>query len=463
MCNPLIFQDILSRNQILSDPTEVAPYAQDWARDFTGNASAVLLPKSTEEVQSIVLRARQEAIALIPSGGRTGLCGGATATNKEAILSLEKMNTILSIEPTEQTVQCQAGVVTQQLHDALAEHKLSFPVSLASQGSSQIGGNVSTNAGGIHVLKYGTTRQWVLGLTIVTGEGKILHTGKKLYKDQTGYDLRALFIGAEGTLGIITELTLAVTTLPQHYTRVLCATDTLSDLLSTLRAARSKIPDLSAFEFFSEDALSLVLTHHAHKRPFPKSYPYYGLIELEKETATALEELEPVLTPLLENGTMKDAVVSQSMLQAQELLELRELVGETLSTHYQPHKNDLSVPVSQIEEFIDEANNYFQEEFPAFHPIYFGHLGDGNIHLNIPKPSKLEANEFFKLAHKADKGIFEILTRRGGSISAEHGIGLLKKDYLHYSRTEEELAYMRAIKAVFDPDNILNPGKIFDV
>ena len=462
MHNQSVFQDILPSERILTSPREVAPYSQDWTRDFSGDASVVLFPKTTEEVQAIVLRAREAKISLIPSGGRTGLCGGATATKREAIVSLEKMNTILSIEPTEQTVQCQAGVITQQLHDALAEHQLSFPIRLASQGSSQIGGNVSTNAGGIHVMKYGTTRQWVLGLTVVTGEGTILRTGKKLYKDQTGYDLRALFVGAEGTLGIITELTLAVTTLPHDFTRVLCAAESLTDLLSILRTTRSEIPDLSAFEFFSEEALSLVLQHHPHQRPFTQAFPYYGLIELEKETASALDELEPVLAPLLESGIMKDAVVSQSTQQANEFLELRELVGETLSSHYQPHKNDLSVPVAAVEEFITEANTFFQRDYPLFSPIYFGHLGDGNIHLNIPRPKELEASEFFTLAHKADEEIFQILTRLGGSISAEHGIGLLKKDYLHFSRSEEELAYMRALKGVFDPDNIMNPGKIFN-
>ncbi|MCB0333458.1 MAG: FAD-binding oxidoreductase [Bdellovibrionales bacterium] len=462
MHNQSVFQDILPSERILTSPREVAPYSQDWTRDFSGDASVVLFPKTTEEVQAIVLRAREAKISLIPSGGRTGLCGGATATKREAIVSLEKMNTILSIEPTEQTVQCQAGVITQQLHDALAEHQLSFPIRLASQGSSQIGGNVSTNAGGIHVMKYGTTRQWVLGLTVVTGEGTILRTGKKLYKDQTGYDLRALFVGAEGTLGIITELTLAVTTLPHDFTRVLCAAESLTDLLSILRTTRSEIPDLSAFEFFSEEALSLVLQHHHHQRPFTQAFPYYGLIELEKETASALDELEPVLAPLLESGIMKDAVVSQSTQQANEFLELRELVGETLSSHYQPHKNDLSVPVAAVEEFITEANTFFQRDYPLFSPIYFGHLGDGNIHLNIPRPKELEASEFFTLAHKADEEIFQILTRLGGSISAEHGIGLLKKDYLHFSRSEEELAYMRALKGVFDPDNIMNPGKIFN-
>lgn len=454
-------REFLSEDQVVTDPKNVEPYANDWTKGFTGNASVVILPRSTEEIQKIVLCAREHQVALVPSGGRTSLAASATATNGEAVLSLEKMNRIIEIEPTEQTITCQAGVITQQLQEAVKEHGLMFPVSLASQGSSQIGGNVSTNAGGIHVIKYGCTRKWVLGLTVVTGEGKILQTGGKLYKDQTGYDLRNLFVGAEGTLGVISEVTLALTQQPADLTRILCGVPSFSALLELMRRSRAALPDISAFEFFTERALSIVLKHHPLRDPFSERHPFYGLIEIEESPEQCLDAIEQLCGPLLEDETISDVVISQNSQQADEFMKLRELIGETLSTHYSPHKDDLSIPVGKLEVFLDRLDTLLKKEFPQFEPVHFGHLGDGNIHLNIPKPEGIEREAFTELAHQADFKIYGLLAELGGSVSAEHGIGLLKRDFLHFSRSEDEIQYMKAVKKIFDPDGILNPGKIF--
>ena len=346
-----LFSSILDPTRVSANTEDRLVYGSDTSRNFKGEASLVVFPKTTEEVAEIVLAARKHSLALIPSGGRTGLCGGATALNGEVVVSLEKMNSILEIRPVDRFAFCQAGVTTQKLKEALAEYGLDFPVSLASQGTSQLGGNVATNAGGIHVLRYGHTREWVKGVTVVTGEGTILRTGKALLKDNTGYDLRSLFIGSEGTLGIITELILSTTSKPNALTRVLCGLRSMNDILSLLAKVRTGVKNLSAFEFFTDRALLHVTSHRALKNPFAEQYPCYVLIELEGDAADLQSALESFFMPLLEDEVIQDVVIAQSSKQSDELMNLREFISETLSSHFVPHKNDISVPVESIPDF----------------------------------------------------------------------------------------------------------------
>ncbi len=451
----------LAPDQILEDEADLTAYGKDTAKDFEGKAAIVLLPKSTEEVQQIVAICRREKFSLVPSGGRTGLCGGAVAANGEVVLSLQKMNKIGEILVDDRMVTCQAGVVTQNLKDALAPYGLTFPISLAAQGSSQIGGNVSTNAGGIHFIRHGGTRSWVLGLTVVTGTGEILRTGRPLYKDNTGYDLKGLFVGSEGTLGIITEVTLALAELSKNPLRLVCASHSIENLLSLLGKLRAEFPVVNAFEFMAEPAIDIVLSHRNLQDPFSERHPYYAYVDIEQCSAEDPEKLEQILMPLIEEELLNDVVIAQSGQQGENLLALREWISETVTSHYSVHKNDISVPVSRIAAFERDLRELFQAEFPQYHLVLFGHLADANIHLNCLKPEHESDELFFQRSHEADLKVSALISQHNGSISAEHGIGLLKKDLIHFTRSEGELNFMRQIKAAFDPDGILNPGKIF--
>jgi FAD/FMN-containing dehydrogenase len=456
-----LFLDFLQPDQVLNSPEELLAYGKDWAKGFKANASLVLLPKSYEQVQQIVKCCYENKIALVPSGGRTGLSAGATATNGEVVLSLEKLNKLISVEPTQRTLTCQAGVITQKIQETAKENGLYFPIDLASAGSSQIGGNVATNAGGLHVIRYGNTRHWILGMKAVTGTGELLELNGELVKNQTGYDLRNLLIGSEGTLGIIVELTLKLAYRPKSFHRALCASDSMENVLSVMGSVREKFERVSAFEFFTKDCIECVLKHHPMRNPFETIHPYYALIEIEDLSESEEEQFQETLLGIFEEERITDVVVAQTSLQSEELMLLRERIGETTSSHYTVHKNDLAVPVRHIADFIREVEERAPLLFPDCPVLLFGHVGDGNLHVNILKSDALEVEDFFELCHKNDHDMFTIIQQFSGSISAEHGVGLLKRDYLQYCRSEAEITLMRGIKKVFDPAGILNPGKIF--
>lgn len=455
-----LFSEILPEDSILTEEGDLSTYGTDSTRDFSGKASIVLLPRTTEEVESIIKSCAQYKIAIIPSGGRTGLCGGATAINREVVLSLQRMNKILDLNTEERIVKVQAGVTTQQIKDYLADYELDFPVSLASQGSSQIGGNIATNAGGIHFIRYGYTRNWVLGVTAVTGNGEILNTGKALYKDNTGYDLRSLFVGSEGTLGVITEAILTVTSKPANLTRVLCSLEDLTSAITLLSKVRKQFPEVRAFEFFTDSAMQKVTTYQDLRNPFSESVPCYVVVELEGKPEDLSTNLEELFMPLIEEELILDVVIAQSSKQSDELMCLREYISETVSHNFIAHKNDISVPVSSIPKFVEQFEELMKKEAPQYENIVFGHLADGNLHLNWLKPEDEDVATFFKNSHRVDKLVLELVSSFHGSISAEHGIGLLKRDKLHLSRSDHEIQLMKNIKQVFDPHGILNPGKV---
>ena len=448
----------LKPNQINQEPQNLLNYGNDWLKQWDGKAGLVLFPKNTQDLQNIVHWARTYQHKLVPSGGRTGLSGGATALQKEVVVSFDKMNRLLEFNPWDRTVTVEAGFITQQLQDLAKEKNLYFPVSFASQGSSQIGGNIATNAGGVHVLRYGNMKRYVVGLEVVTGSGEILKLGKALIKNAVGYPLKDLFIGSEGTLAFISQATLSLVSQPKKPQVFLIALENRDHLLEVFKNFRNEIEPL-AFEFWTNKALKYVLSHGSSKFPLQTQSPFYLLIELEEQDC---EKALSLFEKLYEKNWVKDGTLSQNSTQSQEIWNLRENISESLSAH-QPYKNDVSVRISKMTDFLKDLEKLLSQKYPDFEVVVFGHLGDGNLHINILKPENLSKESFIKECEKAGQALFELVKKYEGSISAEHGVGLLKKDYLSYSCSNEEIQIMKQLKKIFDPDNILNPGKIFDL
>jgi FAD/FMN-containing dehydrogenase len=450
---------LVEPGKVLTDADSLEAYGKDWTRQYAPAPSAIVFPKTTEQVQAIVLWANEHGVALVPSGGRTGLSAAAVAMNGEVVVSFDYMNQILELNVTDRTVRCQPGVITKQLQNHAEENGLYYPVDFASSGSSQIGGNIGTNAGGIKVIRYGMTRNWVSGLKVVTGKGDILELNKDLIKNATGYDLRQLFIGAEGTLGFVVEATMRLDRAPKNLTCMVLGTPDFDSIMPVLHAFHGKL-DLTAFEFFSDKGLARIMARGDVPEPFATKTPFYALLEFEASNEDIANQALATFEHCVEQGWVIDGVMSQSQQQLQNLWKLREYLSETIS-HWTPYKNDISVTVSKVPAFLNEIDAIVGEHYPDFEVVWYGHIGDGNLHLNILKPENLAKEEFFAKCATVNKWVFEIVEKYNGSISAEHGVGLVKRDYLEYSRSPVEIAYMKAVKAVFDPNGIMNPGKIF--
>ena len=447
--------EIFSSNRVKTDAESLQHWGRDWTRSFAVAPRAVVFPESTDEVVALVRLARENNYGLVPSGGRTGLSGGAVAGNGEIVVSFDRMNKVLAFDPADRIVRCEAGVVTQVLQQFAAEHGLFYPVDFASSGSSQIGGNISTNAGGIKVIRYGLTRDWVAGLKVVTGAGEVLELNRGLVKNATGYDLRHLFIGAEGTLGFVVEAEMKLAAAPEPQTVMVLGVPRFQDVLAVLARFQQDI-ELSAFEFFSELALTKVMAHRKLRRPFAAPTAFYALVEFD---AAMSESAAGIFEACVDAGWVTDAVQSQSDAQAKDLWQLREGISESIAP-FTPYKNDVSVRISAVPGFLEEVDRIVNAAYPDFEVCWYGHIGDGNLHLNILKPAALDGAAFFDRCHHISPQIFEIVQRHGGSISAEHGVGLLKKDFLGYTRSAAEIAAMRAMKRLFDPNAIMNPGKL---
>jgi FAD/FMN-containing dehydrogenase len=402
-------------------------------------------------------------VGLVPSGGRTGLSGGATATNGEIVVSLTKMRRMDDVDPIGCTLRVQAGAVLQAVHDHCAPHGLTWPVDLAAKGSCTIGGNIATNAGGVKVIRYGLTRQWVLGLEVVLASGAVLDVGGALEKDNTGIDLRQLFVGSEGTLGIVTEATLKLTKTPGPQTVMVLGVPTITAVLSLFREVRHHSPfTISAYELFSHRCLQHVLSHRNNLRaPFASNPAYYVLIEAD--SCGVAEETDGWLTNVVAKGMVSDGTIALHSGEANQLWALREGIGESLEAHGDFHANDVALPIDRLDAFCADLDRLFERSYPGCEVCVFGHIGDGNLHINILKPAALASATFVDRMHEADVALFSLVKHHRGSISAEHGIGLLKKPFLSYSRSAAELDTMRGIKRVLDPNNVLNPGKIFDL
>ena len=447
--------------QIKTDHESLEHWGKDWTKHFAPAASAIVFPKTTEQVQSIVLLANQHNVVLTPSGGRTGLSAGAVAANGEIVVSLDKMNHIGQFYPADRMVEIEAGVITEQLQQFAESKDLYYPVDFASAGSSQMGGNIGTNAGGIKVIRYGMTRQWIIGLTVVTGKGDILHLNRGMVKNATGYDLRQLFIGSEGTLGFVTHAQIKLERQPQDLNVMVLGMDSFNDVMNVLSAFQAQI-DLTAFEFFDDIAIDKLMAHGQVQEPFESRTKFYTLLEFEAPYEPIMDKAMAIFEDCMEQGWIVDGVMSQSLAQAAELWKLREYISETISV-FTPYKNDVSVLISYVPDFIEEIDHIVSSNYPDFEVCWFGHIGDGNLHLNILKPENMSKDDFFAECKLVNKQVFETVQKYGGSVSAEHGVGMTKKPYLHYSRSETEIDYLRDIKKVFDPNNIMNRGKIFDM
>lgn len=439
-------------------PADIAKYAKDWTSFYEPNASAILFPKTTAEVLAIVVFANKYQIALVPSGGRTGLSGGAVARNQELVVSFEKMNKILAFDPINQTVTVQAGVITEVLQQFAIEKGLYYPVDFASRGSSQIGGNIATNAGGIKVVKYGLTRNWITGLTFVTGGGKCLATNNGLLKNATGYDLRHLAIGSEGTLGMITEAVIQLTRQPKGLTILFLAVNDIAAIIKILEIVRATI-EITAFEFLSNEALTAVLRQTQNKAPFKTASPFYTLIEFENTSEVIIEKVEKMLAFLYKKELIVNDLFGQTASELKTIWTYRERIAESLA-QYDPYKNDISVLPSNIPAFVEAAESLIKQYYPDFQVIWYGHIADGNLHINILKPAHLSKAIFYEKCKTASDLLFKLIQKYKGSVSAEHGVGILKRDFIHYTRSEDELFYMKGIKMLFDPNNIMNPHKM---
>jgi FAD/FMN-containing dehydrogenase len=464
MTHPALIDELktlLDPGKVLTDAASLDAYGKDWTKHFPPAPTAIAFPKTVEQVQAVVRWANARQVALTPSGGRTGLSAAAVAANGEVVVSFDYMNQVIEFNAVDRTVVCQPGVVTAQLQALAEEHGLYYPVDFASAGSSQLGGNIGTNAGGIKVIRYGMTRNWVAGLKVVTGKGDLLELNKDLIKNATGYDLRQLFIGAEGTLGFVVEATMRLDRAPKNLTAMVLGTSDFDSIMPVLHAFQSKL-DLTAFEFFSDKALAKVMGRGDVPAPFESDCPFYALLEFEATTEEVSDDALALFEHCVEQGWVVDGVMSQSEQQLQNLWKLREYISETIS-HWTPYKNDISVTVSKVPAFLKEIDAIVGEFYPDFEIVWFGHIGDGNLHLNILKPENLGKDEFFAKCATVNKWVFETVQKYNGSISAEHGVGMTKRDYLTYSRSPVEIEYMKALKAVFDPNGIMNPGKIFTV
>jgi FAD/FMN-containing dehydrogenase len=444
--------------RLLTDAGDLEHYGRDWTRRWTPAPLAIAQPASIEEVQGIVRWANAHKVAIVPSGGRTGLSGGAVAANGELVLSLARMNRVLGFDAVDRTLTVQPGIALEAVHGAAREHGLIYPVDFAARGSCSIGGNIATNAGGIRVIRYGNTREWIAGLKVVAGNGELLDLNRSLIKNSSGYDFRQLMIGSEGTLGIVVEASLRLTDPPPPSQVMLFALPDMDALMQVFALFRTNL-SLQAFEFFTDVALKHVLAHGA-QRAIDGEHPYYVVTEFDAPDERAQEAALAAFEQGVERGLISDGAIAQSDAQAAALWRLREGITESLAPH-KPYKNDVSVRISAVPAFLHEIQSLLTREYPHIEVVWFGHIGDGNLHINVLKPDALSDVDFIAQCEHVTKLLAQTLQRHGGSISAEHGIGLVKRPYLESTRSVEEIALMRGVKAVFDPNGILNPGKVF--
>ena len=456
---------IVGAGNVLTAADDMAPHLVDWRRRYHGAARCVVRPASTEEVSAVVRVCARAGMAMVPQGGNTSHCGASIPdlSGEAVLISLSRLNKIRALDVANNTITVDAGCVLQTIQDAASKAGRLFPLSLAAEGSCQIGGNLSTNAGGVQVLRYGNTRELTLGLEVVLPNGEVWTGLRGLRKDNTGYDLKQLFIGAEGTLGIITAAVLKLFPLPQATATAWLAIESPQvavDLLSHMQAAFGAT--LTSCELVSDVSLGMVIKHiHGAQSPLASS-PWYLLVELSGagEEGALRIALEGFLEESLENASITDAVLAQSVEQARRLWALRENISEAQKVEGFSIKHDISVPVSRIGEFVERADAALLQAFPGIRIVTFGHVGDGNLHYNQSKPESGENAVFIDSQARVNELVHDIVHSLGGSISAEHGIGQLKRDELLRYKSALEMDMMRTVKRAFDPLGLMNPGKV---
>ncbi|MGO3712383.1 FAD-binding oxidoreductase [Alcaligenes aquatilis] len=444
-------------------------YLEDWRGRYTGTALAVARPATTQEVAQVVRLCAQHRVPIVPQGGNTGLCGGATPDNSATalVLSLERLNKIRSVDTDNDTMVVEAGCILQNVQQAARDHQRLFPLSLAAEGSCTIGGNLATNAGGTQVLRYGNARDLTLGLEVVTAQGEILHGLLGLRKDNTGYDLRNLFIGSEGTLGIITAATIKLYPQPVAACTALLALNTIEDAVQVLALARQGLAaSLTGFELIAGNCLQAVLHCYPDQRmPFQgpaEKAAWYALLELSDSESLehARERFESVIGQALEQDLVQDAVIAETIAQSKALWHLRESIPLAEKTYGKSIKHDVSIPVSVMSQFVHETDKALQEAFPGLENVTFGHLGDGNLHYNVARGTAFTEEELLKRQEEIYALVHDSVHRFNGSISAEHGVGQLKRQLLPRYKDPVSLSLMKQIKTALDPLGIMNPGKV---
>jgi FAD/FMN-containing dehydrogenase len=455
---------IVGATQVLTDTADTAPFVTDWRGRYHGAALCVVRPGDTGEVARVVAACAQEGVAIVPQGGNTGLVGGATPRGGEVLVSLTRLNRIRQVDVDNATITVDAGCTLAAVQAAAANAELLFPLSLAAEGTATIGGNLSTNAGGVQVLRYGNARELALGLEVVLADGRVWDGLRGLRKDNTGYDLKQLFIGAEGTLGLITAAVLKLFPLPRVRLTAWLAVADPAAAVRLLRQLRGRGGErVTAFEIVARPALDLVLRHIPGARdPLAQKHDWQVLVELSDSHADAdLHGLfEAVVADDLAQGHVLDAVVAASEAQAEALWALRENISEAQKREGISIKHDIALPVSRIAEFIARANALLAQNFPGVRIVCFGHIGDGNLHYNQSKAAAQDNADFIERSAAVNRVVHDLVAALGGSISAEHGLGQLKREEILRYKSDVEMVLMRTVKQALDPSGILNPGKL---
>lgn len=445
------------------DPVEIAPHLVEWRSRYQGHSPILLKPATTSKVSEILRICNETRTPIVPQGGNTGLVGGQIPLGGEILLSLERLNCIRQIDTVGMSATVEAGVVLAKLQQAIEEAGAYFPLSLAAEGSCTIGGNLSTNAGGVNVLRYGSARNLVLGLKVVLADGRVLDLLRSLHKDNTGYDLKQLFIGAEGTLGVITAATLRLFPRPvTSETAVVALRDPQSavELLNRLQHATGGL--VSAFELIPRIGIEFVLSHIPDTRdPLAAPSPWYVLVEATSAAAIGLTQaMDSELERDVADGLVTDAAVAKTEAQRAALWRLRESLSEAQKFEGGSIKHDVSVPVGEIPNFLRRGIDAVSTLIPDVRPVPFGHLGDGNIHFNFSVPKGSDNDTFLARWSEVSRVVHDLVHQLGGSISAEHGLGVMKRDEILRYKSADEMDVMRVLKRTLDPNNILNPGKV---
>ncbi|KRB34684.1 MULTISPECIES: FAD-binding oxidoreductase [unclassified Acidovorax] len=452
--------------RLFTEAEEMAPFLTDWRGKWTGTALAVVQPDSPQDVASVMRWCHERRIPVVPQGGNTGLSGGATpdASGRSVVLSLSRLQSVRSVDLQNNTITVDAGVTLLALQEAAQAQGRMFPLSLAAEGSCTIGGNLASNAGGVQVLRYGNARELCLGLEVVTAEGELWNGLRGLRKDNTGYDLRDLYIGSEGTLGIITGATLKLFPQPRSQVVACVAVPAPAQAVELLTFAQARLgAALTAFELMSDTCLQLVEKHVPGSRiPFGERSPWYVLMELsgEMDDTQATSSMESLLEAAFEQSLITDAAPSSSLSQLQALWALRENISEAQGAEGKTIKHDISLPASRIAEFIESTDAGILAQSHLVRLVVFGHLGDGNLHYNLSPAEGSSPADFLALEPAMNRLIHDAVHARGGSISAEHGLGVLRRDESARYKSPVELDLMRRIKAALDPHGLLNPGKL---
>ena len=454
---------IVGEAHVLTSAADIEPFVNDWRGRYRGTARAVVLPGATEEVSAVVRACAQAGTPIVPQGGNTGLCGGAAPAADEIVLSLRRMNRVRAIDAANATITVEAGMPLATLQAEAAAAGLHFPLSLASEGSCTVGGNLSTNAGGTAVLRYGNTRELTLGIEVVLADGRVLPALRGLRKDNTGSDLKQLFIGAEGTLGIVTAAVMKLFPAPRSQATALVAVPSVDAAIALLGRLKHAAADrLVGFELMSAFSLALSRKHLPGAADVLRGHPWYALVQVDDSApgAPLAEALETALAAAVESGEAIDASIAQSKAQADALWALRENISEAQRREGPNIKHDIALPVSAIPAFLHESDAALLQAFPGARLVVFGHLGDGNLHYNLSGPDGSNARDFMDNGERANRIVHDLVARYGGSFSAEHGVGQLKRDDLVRYKSAVEVDVMRAIKAALDPAGIMNPGKV---